>query len=568
MKILILHCDYIRFKALKKAIKEPEEISATDKKGIEIKEPLVILTAIESGDSSNSIKPLVSNIKDVAKQVKAKNVVLYPYAHLSSNLAKPAVAKKLLADALKELKRQKLEAHRAPFGYYKEFELKVKGHPLSELSREIVVGKEGDVKKVEELYDIKQLLKSIGKTTLDRSKLKKNDHRIIGQEMNLFSFNDVAPGMVFWHNNGLIIYNEIIKFIREELKKENYEEVKTPEILDKKLWQISGHWEKYRDNIFLTKYENRDFAAKPMNCPGGALIYKLKPKSYKDLPLRVGEFGVVHRQELSGVLAGLFRVIEFTQDDAHVYCTEKQLESELLKLIKFVDKIYKKFKFKYDIELSTRPKKRIGSEKRWDKSEKILKKILNKSKKKFKINKGEGVFYGPKIDFHIKDSLARSWQCGTIQLDFSMPERFNLVYKDKDNKEKRPVMIHRAIFGSIERFIGILLEHTNGRLPTWLAPVQVKIISFTDRNKKATEKSVKDLKKAIPSLRIETDTRDTTVSAKVKEAELAKIPYIVMVGDKEEKNKTISIRHKGKVEYGIKIGDFTKKLKKELCGRE
>jgi threonyl-tRNA synthetase len=230
-----------------------------------------------------------------------------------------------------------------------------------------------------------------------------------------------------------------------------------------------------------------------MNCPGGILIFKNRPKSYKDLPLRVGELGIVHRQELSGVLGGLFRVIQFIQDDAHVYCTEKQLESELVKVINLMDLFYKQFNLPYDIELSTRPKKRIGSEKEWNKAEKILENVLKKKKIKFKINKGEGVFYGPKIDFHIKDSLGRKWQCGTLQLDFSMPERFDLVYIDKDNKRKRPIMLHRAIYGSLERFIGILLEHTKGRLPTWLAPIQVRVLSFTDRNKKYGEKVIKQL---------------------------------------------------------------------------
>jgi len=303
-----------------------------------------------------------------------------------------------------------------------------------------------------------------------------------------------------------------------------------------------------------------------MNCPGGLLIFKNKPKSYKDLPLRVGELGLVHRQELSGVLGGLFRVIQFTQDDAHVFCTEKQLETELIRVMDLVELFYSKFDFKYFVELSTRPEKRIGSDKMWDKAENVLEKVLKKKKIKYKISEGEGVFYGPKIDYHIKDSLGRTWQCGTIQVDFSMPERFNLEYTDKDNKRKRPIMIHRAIYGSLERFIGILIEHTNGRLPTWLAPVQVRVLSLTDRNEKYAKKVIEQFKKKIPNLRIDSDFKQTTIPAKVKDAELMRIPYIIVIGNREEKEKILAVRIKGKIKK-IGIEEFKDKLEKEIEGR-
>jgi len=409
------------------------------------------------------------------------------------------------------------------------------------------------------------MLKEISKTKLDSSKLKDNDHRILGQQMDLFSFNETAPGMVFWHNNGLVIRKELIDFWREVHKNAEYKEVATPQILDKRLWQISGHWEKYRKNIFLTEYEKRQFAVKPMNCPGGLLIYKNKPKSYKDLPLRVGELGVVHRQELSGVLGGLFRVIQFTQDDAHIYCTEKQLETELIRVMDLVELFYSKFDFKYSVELSTRPEKRIGSDKMWDKAENVLKNVLKKKKIKYKISEGEGVFYGPKIDYHIKDSLGRTWQCGTIQVDFSMPERFDLEYVDKDNKRKRPIMIHRAIYGSLERFIGILLEHYNGRLPTWLAPVQVRVLSFTDRNEIYAKKIVRELEDKVPGLRVDFDFRQATVPSKVKDAEIMRIPNIILIGDKEEKEGTLAIRVRGDKKIKVfKIKEFVEELKEEI----
>ena len=571
MKILSLHSDYIKFKPVKKALREPEKLTKESEKEKEIKEVLVIFTAIEKRDEKNPeiVKQYIENVKDIAKQVKAKNIVLYPYAHLSSSLANPEFAQQVMIDAESLLKKgkEKFNVVRAPFGYYKEFELKCKGHPLAELSREIA-GEGQEAGKIEEKYDYKQLLNQISKSQLDTRKLKENDHRIIGQKMDLFSFNESAPGMVFWHNNGLIIYNELIKFWREEHSKAGYQEIKTPQILDKKLWQISGHWEKYRENIFLTEYEKRTFAVKPMNCPGGILIYKSNPKSYKELPLRMAELGVVHRQELSGVLGGLFRVIQFTQDDAHLYCAnEQQVEEEIEGIINLIDKFYNKvFNFPYHVELSTRPEKRIGTDKQWDMAEKILEKVLKNRKMKYKLNKGEGAFYGPKIDFHITDSLGRTWQTATIQLDFAMPERFDLEYTDKDNKKKRPIMIHRTVYGSLERFVGVLLEHTSGHLPVWLAPIQIRILSFTDRNIDAVKKLEQEFKKE--GIRVDIDGESNKVEGKVKDAELMKIPYIIVIGDKEEQNKTIAVRHKGKLEFNVSPDKFINKIKKEIKERK
>ncbi len=563
MKVLFLHCDYFRFKPLKKALKSVENLSERDKGGGESKDCLAVLVAVEKTDKNISeiVSELIENVNDISKQINTNKIVLYPYAHLSKNLAAPEIAQKVLNESEKNLEKI-YSVLKAPFGYYKEFEMKVKGHPLSELSREIIVGGKED----SEGYAPEQLLKEISKSKLDSSKLKENDHRIIGKQMDLFSFNETAPGMVFWHNNGLIVYNELINFWREIHKKQGYEEIKTPEILDKRLWQISGHWEKYKENIFLTSYEKRDFAVKPMNCPGGILIFKNKPKSYKELPLKVGELGIVHRMELSGTLGGLFRVVQFTQDDAHIYCTEKQMADELEKIVNLADFFYKKFELELDhIELSTRPEKRIGKDKIWDLAEKTLGNVLKKVGVKYKINKGDGAFYGPKIDFHIKDSLGRTWQCGTIQLDFSMPERFELEYTDNDNKKKRPVMIHRTVYGSLERFIGILLENTKGRFPIWLAPEQVRVLSFTDRNKVFAKKITDKLKKEIPYLRINSDFDSTTIPSKVKEAELMRVPYIIVLGDREEKEDNLAIRIKGdKKIHKFSFEEFKDKIKKEI----
>jgi len=572
MKILSLHCDYISFKPLKKALKEPEKLSKEREKEVKVEEVLVILTAVEKQDESNDkiLDKYIENIEDLAKQVKAENIVLYPYAHLSASLSSPSFAQKLLEDAEKKLKKS-YNVQRAPFGHYKSFELKCKGHPLSELSRQI--GEQTETKKVkviedkDEKVDYKQLLNQISRSKLDTRKLKDNDHRILGQRMDLFSFNETAPGMVFWHNNGLVIRNELINFWRQEHAKAGYKEILTPQILDKKLWIISGHWEKYKENIFLSDYEGRTFAVKPMNCPGGMLIYKTSTKSYKDFPLRVAELGVVHRQELSGVLGGLFRVIQFTQDDAHIYCTEEQLESELINVLDLVDTFYSKFGFTYHVELSTRPEKRIGDDKVWDKTEKALEKVLKKLKIKYKVNKGDGAFYGPKIDFHIKDSLKRTWQCATLQLDMSMPERFDLKYTTEKNKLERPILLHRTIYGSLERFIGILLEHTDGNLPLWLSPTQVRVISFTDRNIEAAETFLEKLRDK--GIKADSDFDSTTVNDKVRTAELKKIPIIVTIGDKEEEKGTLAVReHDQKLKFNVKPDEFISELKKRIDQRE
>lgn len=575
MKILSLHCDYINFKPLKPAIKGIE-LPEKENQKIEVKEPLVILTAVEKQDEENKniLEEYIKNILDLKEKIgKVERIVLYPYAHLSDSLSSPDFAKQILIEAEIKLNSLGIETFRAPFGYYKEFELKCKGHPLSELSRQIgseELNKIEETKiKKEEITDSKKLLASISKSKLDTSKLKENDHRIIGKKLDLFSFNEVAPGMIFWHNNGLIIKNELVKYWREEHTKAGYQEIETPQILDKKLWLISGHWDKYKENIFLTEYEGREFAVKPMNCPGGMLVYKTSQKSYRDLPLRVGEIGTVYRQELSGTLGGLFRVIKITQDDAHIFCTEEQLEEEIEKIIELINIFYKKFGMEFDhIELSTRPEKRIGSEKVWDLAEKSLENVLKNKKIKYLVNKGDGAFYGPKIDFHAIDSQKRTWQLSTIQLDFAMPERFELEYTDKNGEKKQPVILHRVIYGSIERFMGVLIEHLNGNFPTWLSPIQVKVLSFTDRNEKTAKKIYEKLKEE--GIRVETDFSSSTIGEKVRNATLMKVPYTITIGDKEEEQGTIALKERGKdkPEFGIKLESFINKIKEEIMERE
>ncbi|MEM4261356.1 MAG: threonine--tRNA ligase [Candidatus Diapherotrites archaeon] len=397
----------------------------------------------------------------------------------------------------------------------------------------------------------------------NKEEAEKRSHTKLGKELKIFSMHEQAPGTAFFHNNGTIIWNELINFARQEQTKRNYIEVITPIILKKELWLKSGHWEHYKQNMYFTKIDNEEYAIKPMNCPGHTLIYSTERHSYKDLPIRISEFGMVHRHELAGVLNGLLRVRKFTQDDAHIFCTQDQIKDEIKSLIEMIDYYYKTFNFEYRIELSTKPEKAMGTKEMWEKAETALKESLKEANKEYKINEGDGAFYGPKIDFHIKDALGRSWQLGTIQLDFQMPEKFELYYINKEDKEERPVMIHRAIFGSIERFIGILIEHYAGHFPLWLAPTQTKVISVSEKYANYAKKVYEELKQN--NIRTELDIRPETVNYKVREAQAQKIPYIINVGEKEEQNKTIAIRDKtGKVEYNQSLEEFIKKIKKEI----
>ena len=578
MRIITIHCDYIKFKPLKKALKSAEELNESDKKEKEVKEALVVLTAVEKGDSDAQVRELLEAVKKTAGEVKAKTIVLYPYAHLSSNLAAPAAALEHLAHAEETLKSAGFSVVRAPFGYYKTFELKCKGHPLSELSKEFRASKEEDVKDVQKVIRAEEekeeepakLLTQLSRSKLDTSKLKDNDHRILGQKLDLFSFNEASPGQPFWHEKGLVILNELISYWREVHRKAGYQEIATPQLLDNKLWKVSGHWKFYQENMFITNYENRSFAVKPMNCPGAMLVYRTKSRSYRELPLRLAELGVVHRKELSGVLSGLLRVIRITQDDAHLFCAKEQLQDEIVNVIKLFKEMLDTFGFAYTFTISVRSnekkEKYIGDDPLWSEAEDALASALKKLKLKYETMRGEAKFYGPSLDVIIKDSLGREWQCSTLQLDSNMPKRFELVYTDKDGKEKTPVVLHRVVFGSLERFIGILLEHTNGALPLWLSPVQVRVINFTDRNTKAAEKSVEQLKEALPCLRVDTDFRNTTVNDKSRDAELQKVPYAIVIGDKEEESKTLAVRERGsnKPKFGIKLADFVKELKEEI----
>lgn len=394
---------------------------------------------------------------------------------------------------------------------------------------------------------------------------KARDHKKLGKELELFMMSEYGPGFPFFLNKGMILRNELENYWYKEHTKEGYQFIKTPIMLNKELWELSGHWYNYRENMYTSEIDEKVYAIKPMNCPGGMLVYKNSLHSYKDLPLRIGELGQVHRHEASGALNGLFRVRTFTQDDAHIFMRPDQIEEEIIRLINFIDRIYKVFGLTYDIELSTRPEEKyIGDLEVWDKSERALEDACKKAGHECKINPGDGAFYGPKLDFHIKDSLGRVWQCGTIQLDMNLPERFDLTYVDKDGSKKRPVMLHRVIFGSIERFIGILIEHYAGAFPLWLSPNQVNIIPVNNEyHLEYCQKIKQNLEKH--NIRVEIDARDEKLSYRMRESQTKKNPYTLIIGDKEKETNTISYRiHGSNDTTNMAVFEFIEKLLKEI----
>ena len=392
---------------------------------------------------------------------------------------------------------------------------------------------------------------------------KKRYHRRIGKEMDLFAIMEEGPGFPFFFPKGMVIRNELEAFWRKSHVERGYEEIKTPLILNEELWHTSGHWDHYKNNMYFTKIDENNYAIKPMNCPGAMLAYKRKMYSYRDFPMRICELGQVHRDELSGALHGLMRVRTFTQDDAHIFMLPEQMKDEIVGVIDFIDHVYKLFGFKYHVELSTRPESFMGTEEEWDKATDALREALEDKGMDYIINEGDGAFYGPKIDFHLEDSIGRTWQCGTIQLDFQMPQRFDLTYVGSDGEKHRPVMIHRVIFGSIERFIGILTEHFAGKFPLWLAPVQAKLLTVTQRFNDYAYEVAKRLTDA--SLRVEVDDRNEKIGYKIREARIQRDTYMLIIGEREQKAGTVSVRSIKEGELGeMSVEDLIAKLRKEI----
>ena len=410
-----------------------------------------------------------------------------------------------------------------------------------------------------------QLQRLYGISFFDKKKLnkyihmieeaQKRDHRKLGTKLDLYSFHDEAAGMPFFHAKGIEIWNALLEYWRDEHKKDGYVETKTPVMLNRKLWEQSGHWDYYRENMYTSLIDDEEYAIKPMNCPGGMLLYKTKAYSYRDLPIRAGEIGLVHRHELSGALSGLFRVRAFHQDDAHIFMTPDQIGDEVLGVLRLAKRIYSRFGLAFHLELSTRPKKSIGSDEQWEEATNGLKKALDNYGQEYFINEGDGAFYGPKIDIHIKDALGRTWQCGTVQLDMALPERFDLTYKGQDNDKHRPIMIHRVIYGSLERFFGILVEHFAGKFPLWLAPVQVILLPINQDLSEYAQQIKSELEAC--KIRCEVDKRSETLKKKIRDAQITYVPLIITIGDKEKESGTLSVRTlDGKVRMGLSMDKF------------
>ena len=397
---------------------------------------------------------------------------------------------------------------------------------------------------------------------------KKRDHRRLGKELGIFMFSEEGPGFPFFLPNGMTLKNILLNYWREIHFPEGYKEISTPLILNKHLWEMSGHWDHYKDNMYTTTIDDEPYCIKPMNCPGSTIVFASESRSYRDLPLRLGEFGIVHRHERSGTLHGLFRVRCFTQDDSHLYVTPEQIESEITNVVRIIDKVYKQFGFKYHVELSTRPEDSMGSDEDWENATNGLVHALEAIGLPYVVNEGDGAFYGPKIDFHLEDSIGRTWQCGTIQLDFQMPQRFNLEYVGADGEKHHPVMIHRVVFGSVERFMGILIEHYAGRFPVWLAPVQVKVLSVSEKSREYAAKVTSQLMAA--GIRVENDARDEKIGYKIREAQLQRVPYMLVIGEKEsEDGPVVAVRSRDKGDLGsCKTEEFIATVLKQNADKQ
>lgn len=556
MKVLQLHTNYVEYAPVKKEISYAEEAAGNQ---VRIDECAVLFSCIEEGDDPAVVERAAIDTKNSITKIAVKRVLIYPYAHLSQTLAPPKEALELIMLLEKLLRGMDVEVYRAPFGWTKSLNLSVKGHPLAEQSRSYspITQHSDNVRhaNVRRQVSEKELLSRIRKS--DFSGLPDYDHRILGETLDLFSFHEPSPGMVYWHDKGLKLRQILIDFIRGELSRYGYVEISTPALANTVLWKVSGHWDNYRDNMFITYLGNEEFGLKPMNCPSTFLFYKARRWSYRDLPLKVADFDALFRNELSGVASGLFRIKILTQDDAHIFASESDVQPVINEILNMLKKMYAIFGLEFTVKIATMPDKHIGTPDQWGAAEKVLFDACASAGITPEVKEKEGAFYGPKIDVDVKDAMGRSWQLGTIQLDYQMPQRFELKYEGPDGKDHVPVVIHRVIYGSLERFIGILLEHYRGRLPVWLSPVQVKIITVSGDFRDYANSVLSSLKAA--GIRAEADFRETTVGSKIKVAQLAKIPFMLVIGAREASTKTLSVRtREGKTEEGVGLDKFVR----------
>lgn len=556
MRILEFDVDAVRYELIK-----PEAAvydHNADRVG-ESTDTLLVLISIETGDAEISVERAVSDIKARAAQLGRKSVVLYPFAHLSNDLAPPEFANSIIEKMYSGCVAAGLDTKKAPFGWNKKLSIDIKGHPLAEQGRSYGSEEKNRVKKS------KRINTSVVRKS-DWSGLPETDHRTIGERLDLYSFQEVSPGMVYWHPNGNIIFKELFKYIREKIDDYGYQEIATPAFSNLALWHVSGHIEHYRDDMFIFESEGEEMGVKPMNCPSTILVFKSRKWSYRELPVRFADFDKLYRNEISGALTGLFRVREFTQDDAHIFIREDQVGAELVMLLKLIKEMYERFELGFKAMVSTMPDNHMGDAALWDKAVVLLKNALSSNGMEFGIKEKDGAFYGPKIDFQIKDSMGREWQCATVQLDYQLPKRFGLTYTGEDGKEHEPVIIHRVIYGSLERFIGILVEHLQGKFPTWLSPEQVRVITISDQTNEYAAGIYKKLREG--RIRAGLDIGDRTLQYKIRDAQMQKVPYMIVVGKKEQEAGTVTIRNRtGKQKQGMQFDEFNALLKKEIAER-
>ncbi len=554
-----MHADFIEYKPVKREIAGAEE---SDGKQVREEDIVVLFTAIEKGDDAVVAKRAVTEAVQFLAKLGTSRVMLYPFAHLSQDLAPPSDALQVLLGMENEARAAGLDVRRAPFGWTKALQIKVKGHPLAEMSRSYSkeAAPSGPARKPS-----KGLTEAEAMARLKKSNfvgLPDTDHRVIGERLDLFSFQEVSPGMVYLHEKGLKLKGILMDFMRRELLQGGYREVSTPSLANTALWQVSGHSAHYKDNMFLTSLGNEEMGMKPMNCPSHFLIYKTRRWSFRELPVRYATFDSLYRNELSGVASGLFRVKALAQDDAHIIATEEQAEGELLKMLDMMERVYKVFNLGYKVNISTRPDDSMGSDDEWRRATETLIRTVKAKGWTYEMKEKEGSFYSPKIDVDVKDSLGREWQCGTFQLDLQMPKRFMLTYTGSDGKEHTPVVLHRTVLGSLERFMGIMLEHYKGALPVWLSPVQARVIPLSDQHEAYARKALGEI--ASGGVRADGSFDQGTLNAKVREAQLQKVPYVVVVGAKEEAAGTLAVRTRdGKQRFGVKTEDFVAEVKEK-----
>ncbi len=560
MKILQMHADFIEYTPVKKEIRGAEDI---EPKKVREDDIVVLFTAFEKGDDEGVCKRAVAETKEFLGKLGSKRVLIYPFAHLSQSLAGPAEALPLLLAMEKEARGAGLEVRRAPFGWTKALQIKVKGHPLAEMSRSYSAGEVTAPAPRQK----RELTPEAAMARMRRSdfvNLPETDHRVIGERLDLFSFQEVSPGMVYLHEKGFRLRSVLVDFLRAELAKGGYQEVSTPSLANTALWLVSGHSAHYKDNMFLTALGDEEMGMKPMNCPSHFLIYKSRKWSFRELPVRYATFDPLYRNELSGVASGLFRVKVLSQDDAHIIATEEQAEGELSSMLDMMERVYKVFGLQYKVKISTRPDDSMGSDEEWARATDTLIRVVKARGWAYEIKDKEGNFYSPKIDVDIRDSLGREWQCGTFQLDLQMPKRFKLTYTGSDGKEHTPVVLHRTILGSLERFMGVMLEHYKGVLPVWLSPVQARVIPLSDEHGKYAEGVLESL--IAGGVRAEGDFDSGTMGAKIRDAQLQKIPYMLVVGKKEEEAGTVAVRSReGEQKFGVKPNDFISRVREEVA---